>query len=246
MTAGRHGVLVLHVELHDLLNHLKGLLSFEHGETTVWSLAHLVIGRTLTGHHRGGESGWGFYHGWLRSDKDRRPKLDSSTLGCLKVLEVDGEGYQCFTSCTCRWNIHILKEVGQAGSGEVESRSGHGVEREGNGQVACSIHLPLPRGQKGAEDGRGEHGGREVGLQERREEEADEFTRSQCTYFLFLMYPASLTPHTRGEYSFIPGVTTDSLGLLSEPSLLTSASASPTVLGLALQAEDSHVRNIRG
>lgn len=55
------------------------------------------------------------------------------------------------------------------------------------------------------------------------------------------MYPASLTPHTRGEYSFIPGVTTDSLGLLSEPSLLTSASASPTVLGLALHAEDSHV-----
>ena len=49
------------------------------------------------------------------------------------------------------------------------------------------------------------------------------------------------TRHTLGEYSFIPGVTTDSLGLLSEPSLLTSASASPTVLGFALQEQDSHV-----
>ena len=49
------------------------------------------------------------------------------------------------------------------------------------------------------------------------------------------------TRHTLGEYSFIPGVTTDSLGLFSEPSLLTSASASPTVLGFALQEQDSHV-----
>ena len=47
--------------------------------------------------------------------------------------------------------------------------------------------------------------------------------------------------HTLGEYSFIPGVTTESLGRLSEPSLLTSARASPTVLGRVLQGQDRHV-----
>ena len=67
------------------------------------------------------------------------------------------------------------------------------------------------------------------------------FSLSEAFAHSFLLFPFYTTRHTLGEYSFIPGVTTDSLGLLSEPSLLTSASASPTVLGFALQEQDSHV-----